>query len=109
MANLRRSIATSHHPVARGIRSAYRSARWFSIPAPRIVFKPLLWLYLALRWTWHTTRRVFIAEPLFKAYCKQYGRRLRTGIFVHWIQGSGDIIVGDDVLIDGKCDISFAA
>jgi acetyltransferase-like isoleucine patch superfamily enzyme len=61
------------------------------------------------RFLWHTFRRIAIAEPLFKAYCKRYGRRLRTGIYVHWIQGDGDIVIGDDVYLDGKCSISFAA
>ena len=61
------------------------------------------------RFLWHNFRRVAIAEPLFKAYCKQYGRRLRTGMYLHWIQGDGDIVIGDDVYLDGKCSISFAA
>ena len=46
-----------------------------------------------------------ICEPLFKAYCKQYGRGVRTGVYIHWVQGKGDIILGDDVLIDGKCSL----
>jgi len=54
-------------------------------------------------------RRVFIAEPLFKAYCTRYGRNLRTDIFVHWVMGKGEIIIGDDVLIDGKSTFSFAS
>ena len=73
------------------------------------IFKPLLWCYLRARSLWFTFRRVAIAEPLFKAYCKQYGRRLRTGIYLHWIQGGGDIVIGDDVYLDGKSSISFAA
>jgi acetyltransferase-like isoleucine patch superfamily enzyme len=69
----------------------------------------VLWCYLAGRGLWFTFRRVAIAEPLFKAYCKEYGRGLRTGIYLHWIQGVGDIVTGDDVLVDGKSAISFAA
>jgi acetyltransferase-like isoleucine patch superfamily enzyme len=34
---------------------------------------------------------------------------MRTGIYLHWIQGVGDIVIGDDVYLDGKCSISFAA
>jgi acetyltransferase-like isoleucine patch superfamily enzyme len=51
---------------------------------------------------------VLVAEPLFKGYCAHYGRNLRTGIFVHFVQGPGAIEVGDDVLIDGKCSFLFA-
>jgi acetyltransferase-like isoleucine patch superfamily enzyme len=53
--------------------------------------------------------RVFVCEPLFKAYCKQYGRRLRTGIFIHRVSGKGDIILGNNVWINGKCNFNFAA
>jgi acetyltransferase-like isoleucine patch superfamily enzyme len=109
MSRLRRFLATSDHPSARFVRWVYRGSRSFSIPAPKVIFKPLLWCYLEWRFLWHTFRRVAIAEPLFKAYCKQYGRRLRTGIYLHWIQGDGDIVIGDDVYLDGKCSISFAA
>jgi acetyltransferase-like isoleucine patch superfamily enzyme len=67
----------------------------------------MLWIYLGLRFVVFFFRRVFIAEPLFKAYCARYGRNLRTGIFVHWIMGKGDIIVGDHVLVDGKVTFGF--
>jgi acetyltransferase-like isoleucine patch superfamily enzyme len=52
---------------------------------------------------------VFVAEPLFKGYCRSYGHNVRTDVFVHWVQGRGDLIIGDDVLIDGKCSFNFAA
>ncbi len=53
--------------------------------------------------------RLFVCEPLFKAYCKSYGRNVRTGSFVHWVQGNGDIVIGDNVEVRGKCDFNFAA
>ena len=65
--------------------------------------------FLAVRAVYYWCFRVFIAEPLFKAYCRRYGRNVRTDIYIHWVQGRGDIIVGDDVLIDGKCSFTFAA
>jgi acetyltransferase-like isoleucine patch superfamily enzyme len=74
-----------------------------------LIGKPLLRVYLALRSACYLARRLLVCEPLFKAYCKTYGRGVRTGVFVHWVQGRGDIIVGDDVLIDGKCSFLFAA
>ena len=69
----------------------------------------MLWAFLAVRSVYYWVRRVFICEPLFKAYCKQYGRGLRTGVFIHWVQGRGDIILGDDVEVDGLCSFFFAA
>ncbi|MGA3081578.1 MAG: acyltransferase [Terracidiphilus sp.] len=52
---------------------------------------------------------MFICEPLFKAYCAKYGRNLRTDCHIHWVAGKGDIVIGDNVTIDGKINIKFAA
>jgi acetyltransferase-like isoleucine patch superfamily enzyme len=69
----------------------------------------LVSLLLLLRSTYYFAMRVFICEPFFKAHCASYGRNLHTGVFLHWIQGRGEIIAGDNVLIDGKCSFTFAA
>ena len=50
-----------------------------------------------------------MCEPLFKAYCTRYGRGVRTGTYIHWVQGKGRILLGDGVLVDGKCSFTFAA
>ena len=107
--SFRRYVVTSDEPVPRAIRWVYRCRNRVSVPAPRMVVKPMLWIYLGLRSVVFFFRRVFIAEPLFKAYCTRYGRNLRTGIFIHWIMGKGEIIIGDNVLIDGKSTFSFAS
>jgi carbonic anhydrase/acetyltransferase-like protein (isoleucine patch superfamily) len=80
-----------------------------SAPIPRAVVLPVLWTFLAGRSVIHFARRVFIAEPLFRAYVTERGKGLHTGIFVHWIEGVGDIIVGDDVMFDGQSSIRFAS
>ncbi|HWE51148.1 MAG TPA: acyltransferase [Bryobacteraceae bacterium] len=79
------------------------------MPAPRIVVRPALAVFLAFRTTYYFLVRVFVCEPLFKAYCKSYGTNLKTGVFVHWVQGSGDLILGDNVTVDGRCTFAFAA
>src|SRR5687768_16503962 len=106
--NLRHVIVTSHHPVARQIRRVAR-LRSSPLPVPHALAKALLTLFLLVRGVYYWLFRVLIAEPLFKGYCRSYGRRLRTDIFIHWVQGRGDLIIGDDVLIDGKCSFTFAA
>ena len=78
-------------------------------PIPRLLSVPLLTLFLALRSTYYFTVRVFFCEPFFKSYCTKYGRGVHTGVFLHWIQGRGELIVGNNVLIDGKCSFTFAA
>jgi acetyltransferase-like isoleucine patch superfamily enzyme len=107
--SLRRYLATSDRFIPRLIRRVYRGKESFSLPAPGIVVKPVLWAFLLVRRCYYFFMRVFVCEPLFKAYCKQYGRGLRTGVYIHWVQGRGDIILGDYVRIDGKCGITFAS
>jgi acetyltransferase-like isoleucine patch superfamily enzyme len=109
MANLYRFLAHSEHPLARAVRGLHSAFKNFSIPAPRFVFKPLLWIVLGIRSAWYFFLRVFVCEPFFKAYCTKYGRGLRTDVYIHWMQGKGDIIVGDDVIVDGKCTFAFAS
>jgi len=86
---------------------------WFlldlHIPAPKWIFRPLWVAVWALRHGYYFLARVFYAEPLFKSACRSYGRNLRTGPRLHWIQGSGDLIIGDDVSVDGLCNFFFAS
>jgi acetyltransferase-like isoleucine patch superfamily enzyme len=107
--SLRRRLATSQGSLARLLRWAYRAINNFTVPAPRIVVKPLLEVFLLARNFYYFAVRVFICEPLFKAYCTKYGRNLHTGTYLHWITGKGDIVLGDNVTLDGKSNISFAA
>lgn len=109
MTSLRHYVATSPAGPARLARALYRGARDVSLPLPRIVARPLLWAYLGARNAWWFLRRVLIAEPLFKAMCTRHGRNVHTDIYIHYIQGKGDLIVGDGVLMDGKSGIAFAS
>lgn len=70
---------------------------------------PLLAAFLALRSTYYFIIRVLFCEPFFKAYCASYGRNLHTGVYFHWVRGRGKLIIGDNVVVDGKCSFFFAA
>ena len=107
--SLRQFLAVSDHRLARAARALRQRYYAFALPVPRSLAKIILGCFLLVRGVYYWCRRVLVAEPLFKAYCRSYGRRLRTDIFIHWIQGRGDLIIGDDVLIDGKCSFTFAA
>jgi acetyltransferase-like isoleucine patch superfamily enzyme len=109
LSNLRHLLARSEHPAARLARGAYRGLHAFTLPAPRAVVVPALWAFVAARSAFYFAKRVLVCEPLFKAYCTRYGRGVRTGVFVPWVMGKGKIILGDDVLVDGKCSFYFAA
>lgn len=106
---IRYRMVHSRHPAALFAKRAYRSVTRFSLPAPRVLVLPVLRAVLGVRSVAHFVRRVFYAEPLFKAYCAEYGRDVHTGIFLHWVIGKGRIILGDDVLVDGKSSFIFAA
>jgi acetyltransferase-like isoleucine patch superfamily enzyme len=106
---IRQTIRLSTHPAARVARSLYALPGRVSIPAPAPLARPVLFAFQAARSLLHFGRRVLIAEPLFKAHCRSYGPRLHTGIFVHWIQGKGEIILGSDVRFDGKSSFKFAS
>ena len=108
-ASLRHWTRKSPHPAAAALRDLRQRGRRFTLPAPRAVLLPYLWVFLALRGCVFFLRRVLIAEPLFKAYCARVGKGVTTGIFVPWVHGSGELIVGDHVHISGKLSIHFAA
>lgn len=101
-------LATSERWPARLARRL-RGLRSASIPIPMIVAKPLAAAFLIARIPYYWLFRIFVAEPFFKAHCRQYGRHLHTDIYLHGVQGHGDILLGDDILFDGKCMITFAA
>lgn len=109
VAALRHWVVRSPHPLAAALRRARRTAQRFTLPAPRIVVVPMLWLFLALRAVVFFVRSKLIAEPLLKAYCTRHGRRVTAGIYVPWVIGRGELVLGDDVRIDGKISINFAA
>ncbi|MBJ6984085.1 acyltransferase [Luteimonas sp. MC1750] len=109
LASLRHWARTSPHPAAAVARRTRGAALAFTLPAPRVLVRPYLWLFLGMRGTLFFLRRVLVAEPLFKAYCARVGRGVTTGIHVPWVQGSGELVVGDHVRVSGKISISYAA
>jgi len=103
------ALATSDHGLARFVRRGRRAIAAFTLPAPRILTRPVLYGFLAGRWIYHYLYRLLVCEPLFKAHCKQFGKRVRTGVFTPWIRGPGEIYVGDNVVMIGAYSIQFAA
>lgn len=108
MTSAYRFLALSDHWLARVVRGAYRFLSNFSMPAPRWLVVPWLAAVIAMREAVYFVQRVFWCEPLFKAYCTSHGRRLKTGVFLHWVQGKGRLTVGDNVTVDGKSSFVFA-
>ncbi|MDF1502863.1 acyltransferase [Roseisolibacter sp. H3M3-2] len=109
VATLRRTIAVSDHPIAGATRRLYKARRSAHLPLPRVLGKLLLAVYVAVRELYYLFVQFFLSGPLLRAACTRVGRNLRTGAFVPWIQGAGEIVLGDDVNVVGKIDIAFAA
>ncbi|WP_202840334.1 acyltransferase [Luteimonas saliphila] len=108
-AAIRHWAASSSHPAARTLRGIRTRLRHFTLPAPRLVVRPYLAIFLALRAAVFFLRRILVAEPFLKAYCTRFGRGVTTGIYVPWVHGRGELVLGDYVHISGKLNITFAA
>ncbi|MBS0264562.1 MAG: amino acid adenylation domain-containing protein, partial [Planctomycetes bacterium] len=103
-----RFLALSDHWLARGVRAMYWGVRSISLPAPQVLIQPFSWVIISLRWLYYFLFRVCVCEPVFKSYLRRCGRRFHTGVYLPWILGKGDLVVGDDVTFGGKCSITFA-
>ncbi|MBN1557746.1 MAG: acyltransferase [Lentisphaerae bacterium] len=106
-ASLYHRLATSDRAFPRFLRRLYHAREHISLPVPRFVGKLMLYGMLVVRGMYYFLKRSLICEPIFKAYCSRYGRNLHTGTFVHWVQGKGNIEIGDNVWINGKCSFAF--
>ncbi|MCE7032665.1 acyltransferase [Lysobacter sp. GX 14042] len=109
LSELRHWARCSPHPAAALLRGLRHRARGWTLPAPRLLVRPYLWVFLALRGTVFFLRRVLVAEPLLKAYCTRVGRGVTAGVHVPWVQGNGELVLGDHVHISGKLGVTFAA
>jgi acetyltransferase-like isoleucine patch superfamily enzyme len=78
-----------------------------SLPQAGWLFRPLLYAYLALHEAYYFILRVFICEPFFKACCTRYGSNLHTGASIHCVKGRGNLVVGSNVIISGRCHFEF--
>ena len=106
---IRQTLATSDHWFPRLVRSGRRAMNDLSLPAPRVLTVPLRAVIVGVRSVYYFTVRVFVCEPFFKSYCTKYGRNLHTGVYLHWVQGRGELVIGDDVTVDGRCSFHFGS
>jgi acetyltransferase-like isoleucine patch superfamily enzyme len=102
-------LATSEDALPQTVRRLKRDVHNLEVNPPQPVVKSALYAYLAARQAREFGMRVLVCQPFFRAYCKECGPGLRTGDFIHWVQGQGDIILGSNVWLDGKSTFTFAA
>lgn len=102
-------LATSDDPQAQRIRRIKRGFENFELRLPPAVSQAMHIGHSASTKVVENARRIFICQPIFRAYCTECGPNLRTGDRVHFVQGRGDLIVGRDVWLDGEITFTFAA
>ena len=89
------------------LRNFLKGVLGVGIPAPRMIWRPIYYLRLAVLSLFCGLRKVLWCEPLLRAYCRSSGRNLEMSEFVPYITGQGDLYIGDRVRIGGKLNLSF--
>jgi acetyltransferase-like isoleucine patch superfamily enzyme len=107
--NLRKRIKSSDKKLFRAIREFYYFLRKFSIPAPRILWRPIWLLFNFICYFYYWTFRVFWVTPIFKGLCERIGENFSAGTFMPFLIGNGKIIIGDRVTFHGKADFVFGS
>lgn len=94
------------YPVAR---SVYHSIYAANLPIPRLICVALWQLVTHVRAIYYWIKTVFIVSPMYKGLCRSIGKNFRAGTFVPFVQGKGDIFLGDNVRYYGKQTYVFAS
>ena len=107
--NLRKTIKDSDRQPYRTIRKFYYFMRRFSLPAPKIVWRPIWHLVHHVRNLFYWIYRVFWVTPVFKGLCEKTGKHFSAGTFLPFVIGNGRIFLGDKVSFHGKVDFVFGS
>jgi acetyltransferase-like isoleucine patch superfamily enzyme len=109
LAELYHYLATSEGALPQAVRRLKKGVLSLSIPVPRAVVWPLVKGHFAAQAVRDFGARVFVAQPVFRALCKECGPGLRTDRYIHGVRGQGDIVLGSNVCLDGRSIIIFAS
>lgn len=91
------------------VKAAYRLTQRASLGGPHALWAPA-WEGLRLVRTagWRAQAALFVA-PMYRGLCNEIGSGFSTGIYLPFVAGRGEIIIGDDVAVYGKADFHFGA
>lgn len=106
LGKLKYRLKSSEHPFNRALFQTLKSLRSLEIPAPRIIYLPLLTLHLGIARLLIGFLRIFYWTPLFKSRLDSCGRRLRIDRGMPMIIGEVKVSVGDNVNISGSTAIA---
>jgi len=104
--NLRQWVKNDPGPLACFLFKTAKGVRTFSLPAPRIVFRPILYVYTLLTNAVQSLVRTMFWTPLFKVQLSHVGERLYLYGGLPYMSGPLKLSVGNDCRISGKTTFS---
>ncbi len=92
--NWHKYLAESEGSFARAVRGVYRGVRTFSLPAPRVIVRPMAVGIEGVRGAYYQLLRIFICEPYFKAHWRGMGRICGRIVICTGLMGRGTLFAG---------------
>ncbi len=81
----------------------YKKTKGVNIPFPKFLAIFLYYIILIVKSLWRCLKNKFYCEPLLRNRCTSVGKNLKCDGDIPLVEGSGDIILGDNVFIGNKC------
>lgn len=82
--------------------NSYKSTKRFNMPFPSIISSFLYSERLIRHGLWHWFKNKFYCEPLLRNRCTIVGRNLKCDGDIPLIEGSGKIVIGNNVFIGNR-------
>ncbi len=99
-------VKTADHPLARTIKASHDQLHHFEIPAITLIYKPLRLIHQLLSTSLSSVTRVLYWTPMFKTRLSQSCKRLYLYGGMPLVQGSLDILIGDNCRVSGQTTFS---
>ncbi|WP_428439300.1 acyltransferase [Photobacterium sagamiensis] len=102
VAKAKRWLKTSNHPLAQFVIQLYFKIRFFELPAPQLLVKPLYYMYRIGQGAWAHATRIALWTPLFKSQLSSDKGQLYLYGGLPYCAGTLEIHLGNQVRICGK-------
>ncbi|EAR62015.1 acyltransferase [Neptuniibacter caesariensis] len=99
-------VKTADHPLAKAVKQGHDQLHHFEIPAFSILYKPLHTLHQLISHSLSSVMRVFYWTPMFKTRLSRKARRLYLYGGMPLVQGSLEIMMGDNCRLSGQTTFS---
>lgn len=99
-------VKTADHPLAKAVKGTHDQLHHFEIPAVTVVYKPLRVLHQCVTQALSSMVRVAYWTPMFKTRLNGGCKRLYLYGGMPLVQGSLDIVMGDNCRLSGQTTFS---